>query len=1109
MKLFKSLKNRLKLPLFDRAKLPLFGVILAAFIAIFAINTTPAMTANVYAEPAENTAADETCYDQVGAIGWLICPSTGVLAKGIDSIYSIIKDLLTVQPLFNNDASPIFQVWQIMRDITNIVFVIMLLVIIYSQITGIGIANYGIKKALPKLIISAVLVNLSFLICALAVDTSNIVGASLRGIFEGIEVNAINSGGLGTAAQVTWTDLASALIGGGTVAGIAIGIAGGLGAFLWPVLAAMICGILSVLVGLITIGLRQALVAMLVMIAPLAFVAYLLPNTEQYFKKWKDTLASMLVFYPLFSLLFGASQLAGWAIIASAGSAGNLGPFFVVLGMAVQVFPLFLSISLLKMSSTVLGTVSNKLDNLFNKPRLGVKAFADQQRQLAANRHINNSALPSAHLRRYLDNRQARLDKDLVNEAIIRKANADIYAMRKIAGNRAYRPGEGDQDLKANSSTRSAKAAANAALMLDYTTKDTAHVLDQYGSYHKGDKIDANLSDASARNFMELTRANIAEEFDQFADQDWLMGQYNKIRAYGNGDYRYKHHIIGAAGALGQEGEHMVLGKVISQSAKHEATRRSYTNLDFAKWGYGKSDARSMIVGYYVDDDGFATTKPDRNGRREKLSSYTNPTTGEQIAINERSPGEFLKYHPEYLEQSAYDKFEVVKNPSTGEEERHYYYDARDQQGKFIARIYANDGAAMKEILSNWDMPIADPINGLYGILSGIYKNDEELSKHNLQGVGLASLSTTLNRATMSSGFKEKAAFAGPMYATSVGQRYIKDFVHLNIARLDNLIKTAKPSGFNTQDAAEFGQLRMLMDPANWDWMLFAEDSLRSFKNVNGESLKGVEFEKDEKGNIVIGENGLPKIARKGIPVEEASFEQLKNAILNKYLLPAAPKFATMMSRITNGIIDNQKPGVAESWSGLLDSMEKWNNPEWQEKYPVLNNPFATQQNDTISRARDVRRRISPDRHPNPNPNQPSPELRERMQRSAARANSGMPDPNDQPYQLTEEDRRVDREFLEEEKYSPWSTWSQSPEDSRNHRVRIENLAAEYAYDVHTFIDRSRDYLDEISVSDPRFDSIIDLYEDYIQTNEGDGTLTTEDYANALNDIIATYTFED
>lgn len=1095
MSLFKSLKKRLKIPL--------FGVILAVILTIFAVNATPVMSQPVYADTAAVVeSSDETCYDQVGAIGYLICPTTGVLGKAVDAIYGIIENLLTVQPLTTDSGSPIFQVWQIMRDVTNIVFVIVLLIMIYSQITGVGVANYGIKKALPKLIISAVLVNLSFIICALAVDASNLLGASLKGIFQGIEENAINSGGLGSAAQVSWTDLASALIGGGTIAGISIGVAGGLGAFLWPALAALIGGILSVLVGLVAIGLRQALVAMLVMVAPLAFVAYLLPNTEQFFKKWKDTLVSMLVFYPMFSLLFGAAQLAGWAIIANSGNTGSMGPFFVILGMAVQVFPLFLSVSLLKMSNTVLGSVTSKLNELTNKPRAGVKAFADQQRQLSANRHINNSVLPSARLRRYLDGRQAQREKDLENETTVRKANAAIYAQRKIAGKRAYKPGEENQELKATASTLSAKAASNAQMALQYVTADTEHVIGHYDDYHKESKTDQRLSANGANIALELTRANLATENDAYADQDWLMGEYDKIRKYGEEDYRYKHHVIGAAGALGKEGEHTVLGQVIAKSAANEAKRRSYTNLDFSKWGYGKGDARSMIVGYYVDDDGFATTRPDANGRREKLKSYTNPTTGETIAINERSPGEFFKYHPEYLEQSAYDKYEVIKNPSTGEEERHYYYEARDQKGKFIGRIYKNDGAAMKEILSNWDMPITDPINGLYGILSGVYEDKNR--GYGLQGVGLAQFSTTLNRATMSSGFKEKATFAGPMYATSVGQRYITDFVQLNIARLDNLIKTAKPSGFNTQDVAEFNQLQMLMNPANWEWMLFDEKSLRTFRDVNGRPMKGTRFMVDADGNILTNEKGMPLIETKDIPVEEATLEELKNTVLSKYVLPAAPRFATMMSRVTNGIIDNQKPGVAENWNKLLDSMESWKN--WKDKYPVLSDPFAKQQDDTITRAREVSKKIRPRSH---NANQPSKELRERMERSQESANSGMPDPEDAPYQLTEEDRAVDREFMQEEETADWSIWAQSPEESRNYRVRIDQLAAEFAYDTRSFVDNVRDYLDEIAETDPRIDGVIDKFEDFVLMNSDDATLTVEDYAAALNGFIAVDTFED
>ena len=69
-----------------------------------------------------------------------------------------------------------------MRDFANIIFIIGFLIIVFSQLTSFGVSNYGIKRLLPKIIIAAILVNVSFYICAIAVDLSNILGNSLRGI---------------------------------------------------------------------------------------------------------------------------------------------------------------------------------------------------------------------------------------------------------------------------------------------------------------------------------------------------------------------------------------------------------------------------------------------------------------------------------------------------------------------------------------------------------------------------------------------------------------------------------------------------------------------------------------------------------------------------------------------------------------------------------------------------------------------------------------------------------------------------------------------------------------------------------------------------------------
>ena len=131
---------------------------------------------------------------------------------------------------------------------------------------------------------------------------------------------------------------------------------------LWMSIPVILGAVIAVVAGLFTIAGRQAVIYLLVMISPLAFVAYLLPNTEKYFDKWKALFTKMLIFYPMFSVLFGASSLAGWAIISSADNI-----FVMILGMAVRIFPLFYSVKLMQMSDTILSNISNSINRL-SKP---------------------------------------------------------------------------------------------------------------------------------------------------------------------------------------------------------------------------------------------------------------------------------------------------------------------------------------------------------------------------------------------------------------------------------------------------------------------------------------------------------------------------------------------------------------------------------------------------------------------------------------------------------------------------------------------------------------------------------------------------------------------
>lgn len=227
------------------------------------------------------------------------------MAKVVDGAYSFVAALLTVQPLTSDSASLAFQAWSIMRNLANVAFVIAFLIIIFSQITSVGISNYGVKRMLPRLIVAAILVNVSFWICAIAVDLSNIVGTSTKALFDGIgEGMSLPGADNGLSTSNEWQGIVGGLLSGSVLVGAALYI--GLSALL-PVLLACLVAIVVVFLALI---IRQALIILLIVISPLAFVAYLLPNTEQLFTRWRRMFTLFLMMFPIIGLIFGASALA-------------------------------------------------------------------------------------------------------------------------------------------------------------------------------------------------------------------------------------------------------------------------------------------------------------------------------------------------------------------------------------------------------------------------------------------------------------------------------------------------------------------------------------------------------------------------------------------------------------------------------------------------------------------------------------------------------------------------------------------------------------------------------------------------------------------------------
>jgi len=370
-------------------------------------------TSTISIDPPSENSTSTSC--DVQGIGWFICPVSNWLADGIDYMYSALQQFLKTKPLeTTNQNSGIYLAWVIMRNISNVAFIVAFLVIIYSQLTSVGISNYGVKKMIPRLVIAAVLVNLSFTICAILLDLSNIAGYAFQDAFMGIK-NTISTVGENTSTW-TWSEVISTALSNGVLAvgaGYAVSLA--LTTELLPMLvpAAALAG-LTLLFILLIMAARQALIIILIIISPLAFVCYLLPGTEKWFKKWRDLFLTMLVFFPAFAVVFGGAQLAGIIIIQNAS--GPNGAIMHVLGMLVQIIPLAITPLIMKFSGGVLGKfagfVNDKNKGLYDR----TKNWSKDRRETIKNKKLANPNMARFNpnrLRRWADHNSRLRKKNL------------------------------------------------------------------------------------------------------------------------------------------------------------------------------------------------------------------------------------------------------------------------------------------------------------------------------------------------------------------------------------------------------------------------------------------------------------------------------------------------------------------------------------------------------------------------------------------------------------------------------------------------------------------------------------------------------------------------
>lgn len=466
-------------------------------------------------------------------VGWIMCPIIRMSNGMVVSTYSVMqKHFLNIKAdeIFQQDK-PAFKTWSSFRDIANVFFVIILSIIIFSQVSGVGISNYGIKKMLPKIIVFAILVNISWYVSVLMIDISNIVGHSL---FEWLSNDGqwdYSSDSQTENNPIEQILGGAAVLGVGTAAGVTGALAAGSSALLFLFSAA-----LALIMMVFILLIRQAAVIVLVVISPVAFVAGILPNTEGFFKKWMKFLKNMLMIYPICSLIVGGAIFVSNLLYSNESS-----PLLKVAYGLLPILSLFTIVAIIKSVLSIIdgltgGNLRGTLDRMSGRINNSIKESSPIQHikdaenrrtvgdlPIGRNKKLGDVISDNSRFGRYVKGAgltRARRQYNYEQKRAAQEYDRDGEAIDKILAKENLTP-EDYRELAARSNSRAAFEKSQTEGMTAVIARAISGNVNNLGG--QLDRID-NVSDPTQKALLYGSAAQAATKAGlSAADQETAM----------------------------------------------------------------------------------------------------------------------------------------------------------------------------------------------------------------------------------------------------------------------------------------------------------------------------------------------------------------------------------------------------------------------------------------------------------------------------------------------------------------------------------------------------------------------------------------------------------
>lgn len=507
-----------------------------------------------------------------------------------------------------NNIGAIDSLWQIFRDLGNIVFIGVLLYIAIRTILDVG-NSFNTKRTLVRLVIVALLVNFSLFATKVVIDTSNVVALQFYNSIqvedcgEGTECNISHF--FADATNISSVQSAEAIeneeaIEEANDSNFRITLARILGT-IFMLVTGFVMGAMAFL-----LIIRFGFLVLLMIASPLAFIAFVLPSASSWGNKWLDQLLSQSFFAPaLFAMLYVVAALASdlqsgisdgntnlmEAIISPEGD--NMG---VILMFILMSFLMFYSLIIAKKigasgaSKTI--KVGQQARNWGQAKVTGAagaaargtigKAGTELDKKFASSKYSQTWYGEAIRNKTTQKARKAKFGTEHTSEDIKgkRKSREKRYEKMDILTNEQSTDEDRKKALK--------ELSQNQRLALGpETLKDNAHLLDK-NTIDKMEKSD-DFSDEYMQEFKEAVNQNLKNVLDEIEDDiDGLTDE--QIENYKDSD-EYEEKKKHIKGFLGNRSDDQL--KNLDQSFMTNSfvvNNMSESQLDKAKKGRSKPD---------------------------------------------------------------------------------------------------------------------------------------------------------------------------------------------------------------------------------------------------------------------------------------------------------------------------------------------------------------------------------------------------------------------------------------------------------------------------------------------------------------------------------------